>query len=251
MIDVQHQPAETLVFDAPPTADGELTRFVELSTSSSLSNPPNVVENAVSHLSEHVISTQVPSMLPLDESQAAVPEDDLYFDSSFLDETTLDQYMDLAELGDPLNFYTGPIQHPVEDLSITDRSFRSESVTSPPVDATCEFKSPLPWVRDWSLTHGNDDGRHTKSLKERVFVLPSSEEIRTAFMMYFTHLHPRLPVLSEREFHYLLTNEQCKPISLALLYAILFAATPVSPSKTDSTVTNADTNSTWLRRVRD
>lgn len=252
MIDVQHQSTETLVFDAAPTSDGDLIRYVELSTSTPLPTSSNVTETEVSHLNEPAVSrTQVPPVLPLDEAHAAVPEDDLYFDSSFLDEATLDQYMDLADIGDPFNFYTGPIHHPVQDLSLTDGSCRSESVISPSADAICEFRSPLPWVRDWSLSHGNDDGRHTKSLKERAFVLPSSEEIRTAFMMYFTHLHPRLPVLREREFHCLLTNEQCEPISLALLYAILFAATPVSAARMTPTASNAHNNSTWLQRVRD
>lgn len=157
---------------------------------------------------------------------------DLYFDSGFPDEDILGQYMDLADIGDPFNFHAGASQ-PAQDFSLNNGSCASDT-TSPSADATCYFRSPFSWVRDWVVSRAHDDGQHTKLLKERAFILPSSDEIRMAITLYFTHLQSRLPVLSEHEFHGLLTGAQSKPISLALLYAILFVATPVSTAKANS-----------------
>ncbi|KAJ9602996.1 hypothetical protein H2200_012291 [Cladophialophora chaetospira] len=201
MIEVENQPAGTMV----PDVDAESTP----------DNPPPQLA---------VSSDQTSSVGLFNDPHAATDDMDLYFDNSFPDEDILGQYMDLADIGDPFNFNIGA-SHSIQDISLNNGSSVSET-TSPAADATCYFRSPLPWVRDWMVSRAHDDGQNTKWLKESAFILPSSDEIRTAIMLYFTHVQPRLPVLSEREFHGLLTEVQSKPISLALLYAILFVATP-------------------------
>ncbi|KAK5050545.1 hypothetical protein LTR84_003826 [Exophiala bonariae] len=152
---------------------------------------------------------------------------DLSFEAVINDEDIFGQFMDVSDVGDPFLLDLTPF-HPPHHVPENDGDFASGASITPSsvVETVCHFKSPYPWVRNWSLSYANDESRHTKLVKERAFVLPSADEIQTSFMLYFTHMQVRLPVLSEREFHQLLTEEHPKPISLALLYAILFVTTP-------------------------
>lgn len=164
---------------------------------------------------------------------------ELSFEAMVNDEDIFGQFMDVSDVGDPFSLDSA-LFHPPQNVSNNEGPLSSgASATTPsPMDAVCHFRSPFPWLRDWSLSHAKDDSRHTKLVQERVFVLPSADEIRTAIMLYFTYMQPRLPVLNECEFHQLLTEDDPKPISLALLYAILFVTTPVSIVRTVSRAAN-------------
>ncbi|KAJ9504281.1 hypothetical protein H2202_000337 [Exophiala xenobiotica] len=193
-------------------------------------NPdPNVVNNETQTGQLSTLSSHAKSSAPLFSDVHAGPEYgmELSFEAMVNDEDIFGQFMDVSDVGDPFYLDSAP-SHPAQHVPNNDGDFSSGvSVTTPsPADTACHFKSPYPWLRDWSLSYVKDDSTHTKLVRERAFILPSADEIQTSIMLYFTHMQSRLPVLNERQFHQLLTEEDPKPISLALLYAVLFVSTP-------------------------
>ncbi|EXJ76135.1 uncharacterized protein A1O5_00643 [Cladophialophora psammophila CBS 110553] len=190
---------------------------------------PNVVNNETQARQLSTLSSHAKSSAPFFGDVHARPEYgmELSFDAMVNDEDIFGQFMDVSDAGDPFYLDSAPF-HPAQHVPNNDGDFSSSAcvTTSSPVDTACHFKSPYLWLRDWSLSYAKDDSRHTKLVRVRAFVLPSADEIQTSIMLYFTHMQARLPVLNEREFHQLLTEEDPKPISLALLYAVLFVTTP-------------------------
>ncbi|KAK5461983.1 hypothetical protein LTR20_005932 [Exophiala xenobiotica] len=193
-------------------------------------NPdPNVVNNETQTGQLSPLSSHAKSSAPLFSDVHAGPEYgmELSFEAMVNDEDIFGQFMDVSDVGDPFYLDSAPF-HPAQHVPNNDGDFSSgvSVTTSSPADTACHFKSPYPWLRDWSLSYAKDDSTHTKLVRERAFILPSADEIQTSIMLYFSHMQSRLPVLNERQFHQLLTAEDPKPISLALLYAVLFVSTP-------------------------
>lgn len=98
---------------------------------------------------------------------------------------------------------------------------------------TSRFQSPLHWISDWSIELGDKDPQ-IAMIEKRVFSLPSHADIDKLFKLYFSHVHPVFPVLHEHEYYLIRNPERTSssslppaPISLALLYSILFAACSV------------------------
>jgi hypothetical protein len=145
------------------------------------------------------------------------------------DSEILAQYMDLFEEFPDNDQYGSHTQfaQPVGSSSVHSQI--------PQKDNSSYFISPLPWVSDWTLLYPTDDDSRATLLQQKVFNLPSQAEISILIRLFFTYVQQRLPVLLERDFYILLTQESFQdgqsappPISLAMLYAIMFAACPVS-----------------------
>jgi hypothetical protein len=225
MVDVQHHTSSAILLNNAPVAtthEGcDLSRNLD----------PNPIDSETQARQLSTLSSHAKSSASFFGDVHAGPEYgmELSFEAMVNDEDIFSQFMDVSDVGDPFYLNSAPF-HPVQRAPNNDGDFSSSAsvTTSSPVDTACHFKSPYPWLRDWSLSYAKDDSRHTKLVRERAFVLPSADEIQTSIMLYFTYMQARLPVLSEREFHQLLTDEDPKPISLALLYAVLFVTTPVS-----------------------
>ncbi|KEF54508.1 uncharacterized protein A1O9_09675 [Exophiala aquamarina CBS 119918] len=223
MADVQHHTSTPIMpKDAPIAMTQEVSYFIR--------NPdPNIVNNEIQARQLSTLSSHAKSSAPFLGDVQAGPEYgmELSFEAMVNDEDIFSQFLDVSDVGDPFYLDSAPF-HPAQHVPNNDGDFSSGAsvATSSPVDTECHFKSPYPWLRDWSLSYAQDDSRHTKLVRERAFALPSADEIQTSIMLYFTYMQARLPVLNEREFHQLLTEEDPKPISLALLYAVLFVTTP-------------------------
>lgn len=89
--------------------------------------------------------------------------------------------------------------------------------------------SKINWVAPW-CAQNLDQTTLSKIKDANVFSIPSKETIDSLLRYYFQYKHPRLPVLSEWTMYCLLEGrpvageEMAAPLSLALLYAILFSA---------------------------
>jgi hypothetical protein len=89
--------------------------------------------------------------------------------------------------------------------------------------------STLLWVSTWCQCK-LDKTALEKLTEADVFAIPSPETIDCLLRYFFQFKHPRLPVLNEWHMYCLVNNhtvgndEIPSPISLALLYAILFSA---------------------------
>jgi hypothetical protein len=89
--------------------------------------------------------------------------------------------------------------------------------------------STIPWVSTW-CRRKLDKTALEKLTEADVFAIPSSETIDCLLRYFFQFKHPRLPVLNEWHIYCLVNNhpvgndEIPSPISLALLYAVLFSA---------------------------
>jgi hypothetical protein len=96
---------------------------------------------------------------------------------------------------------------------------------------TCQ--SPLPWIAAWCMREVGDSVRHTLMTK-RSLLVPSIEVIQALFESYFIYLNISTPCVSEWDTFQLLDKAATKspgtarPMSLALLNAIMFAASGVS-----------------------
>ena len=152
--------------------------------------------------------------------------------ADFPDADFLEQYLDYTDVFDPsltelleVDFIPEPSSNPRNSRAVQDEAY--------------VFKSPLAWVADWSVENLRGDPRYAEVVEQRVFNLPRISEILTLLRLYFSHTHHRLPVLNEHYF-YVLTDqrhnhgseESLEPISLALLYAIMFSACTVGESDT-------------------
>lgn len=151
--------------------------------------------------------------------------DDLMF-ADFPDADILEQYLNYTDVFDPS--LTELMDFEVD----SDLSSKTQDLVH---DEAYVFKSPLAWVADWSVENLRNDRKYAEVVEQRVFNLPRTSEIATLVRLYFTHAHHRLPVLSERYFYHLTDQRNSKssgqslePISLALLYAIMFFACSVS-----------------------
>jgi hypothetical protein len=101
-----------------------------------------------------------------------------------------------------------------------------------PNDDDCPCASPctstIPWVSTW-CRRKLDTTTLERLENADVFAVPSPETIDCLFRYFFQFKHSRLPVLNEWHMYCLLNNrpvvgdEMPSPISLALLYAILFS----------------------------
>lgn len=160
-----------------------------------------------------------------------LPEDQdpifLNLQTAFPNADILEQYWNQANVLDP-SFIDLLEDDYTNDLSI--------EATVPASEAICVFKSPLPWVADWSIQDHKGRHKYTEAIEQRAFNLPPVSEIDKLLQLYFSHAHHQLPVLSPRFFFRLVNTHQdqmsadpTEPISLALLYAIMFFACAVSP----------------------
>ncbi|KIW79443.1 hypothetical protein Z517_06055 [Fonsecaea pedrosoi CBS 271.37] len=148
-------------------------------------------------------------------------------DYEFSDEQILEQYMNLTDVFDPSVTAAMSVGHPL--------GLSPASVEPPVQHRRHVFKSPLPWVADWVMESHKDDDAYTQLVEQRVLHLPEISEISLSVQLYFTYVHHRLPLLDERDFYLLvngtedeLSERPLTPISLALLYCIMFAACPYS-----------------------
>lgn len=89
------------------------------------------------------------------------------------------------------------------------------------------------WVEDWPVKD-LDDRRWTELASIKALSRPDLGIVHRLLRLYFQYINPRLPVLSERDIYHLIHPElrsegiQPNSISLALLNAIMFAASSVS-----------------------
>ncbi|KAL5359675.1 hypothetical protein BJX96DRAFT_174567 [Aspergillus floccosus] len=103
--------------------------------------------------------------------------------------------------------------------------------TSKEGDCLCSpaCTSTIPWVSTWCRRKLDKTGLE-KITEADVFAIPSPETIDCLFQYFFQFKHHRLPVLNEWHIYCLINNrpvvndEMPSPISLALLYAVLFSA---------------------------
>ncbi|KAL2850306.1 hypothetical protein BJY01DRAFT_245478 [Aspergillus pseudoustus] len=116
--------------------------------------------------------------------------------------------------------------HSNEDLA--------KCVCNPP----CTFAAP--WVESWCRTH-LDPVTQARAMDAGVFSFPPYGMTYDLLKRYFQFRHYQLPVLSEWEFHRLVDpidthrDNTLRPISLALLYVILFIASSfVTSEEADS-----------------
>ncbi|EXJ91483.1 hypothetical protein A1O3_00031 [Capronia epimyces CBS 606.96] len=156
------------------------------------------------------------SNLTSQTSMGSLPHDhDLGFadlDLEFTDAAILEPYLHHVDVLDPST---------TEFLSIDHNPTLSAAH-----DGAYTFKSPLPWVADWSIEDHRNDSRYAEVVEQRVFNLPELSKIDILLQLYFSRAHHRLPVLNERYF-FLLTQGQghhgqaqdvsLPPISLALI----------------------------------
>ncbi|KIX98586.1 uncharacterized protein Z520_05887 [Fonsecaea multimorphosa CBS 102226] len=156
--------------------------------------------------------------------------EDLMF-ADFPEADILEQYLNYTDVFDPS-------LTELLDVEVTsDLSSKAQDFVH---DEAYVFKSPLAWVADWSVENLRNDRKYAEVVEQRVFNLPRTSEIASLVRLYFTHAHHRFPLLSEHYF-YLLTDQRhskgsgrfLEPISLALLYAMMFFA--CSYLRTEST----------------
>ncbi|KAF2098454.1 hypothetical protein NA57DRAFT_56123 [Rhizodiscina lignyota] len=107
-------------------------------------------------------------------------------------------------------------------------SFRTESNSS--IAGSQAFSSLYPWIKAWSPQDLTSEQR-TKIASSRATSIPRLQIVNKLVRLYFIYFHPSWPILTERDFRSILhadglSNEQgnIKPISLALLNAVLFIA---------------------------
>ena len=168
------------------------------------------------------------SQAPID---LAADDEALMF-AGFPEADILEQYLNYTDTFDPsltelldVDLIPEPSSKPRDSQMLHDEAY--------------VFKSPLAWVANWSVENLRGDPRYAEVVEQRVFNLPRISEILTLLRLYFSHAHHRLPVLNEHYF-YILTGQRHghsperspEPISLALLYAIMFAACTVSELRT-------------------
>ncbi len=146
--------------------------------------------------------------------------------NEFPDADVLEQYLNYANVFDPS--LTDPL---VADAP----SVTPSCHTLPAPEEGYAFKSPFAWVADWSTRDSKTDERYAELVEQRVFNLPPIPEITELIQLYFSHAHHRLPVINEHYFYRLTQacygkglDRDLTPVSLALLYAIMFFACSVS-----------------------
>ncbi|KAK5048669.1 hypothetical protein LTR84_005760 [Exophiala bonariae] len=161
----------------------------------------------------------------LDMTNQLTKDQDLIFldlQTTFPDADVLEEYWNQADVLDPS----------LVDLLETDyANDMSLAATASGSKTMCAFKSPLTWVADWSVEGHRGNHKYTEAIEQRAFSLPPVPDIDKLIQLYFSHAHPQLPVLSPRFFfrlvnadHDQILAEAMEPISLALLYAIMFFA---------------------------
>jgi hypothetical protein len=187
--------------------------------------PPSIEENSslpIFSENEHISGPTVHTMAP---SENLVFAD---LQNPFPDADALEQYWNHTNMLDPSLV-------DLIDVAYTRELFPESAV--PSRAETHVFKSPLRWVASWSVEEHRNNRKYIEKVEQRAFNLPQTSEINKLVQLYFVHAHHLLPVLNERYFYRLIHGEQgddrefsLTPISLALLYAIMFFACTVRVS---------------------
>jgi hypothetical protein len=207
----------------PKTALPRTTHSIDLDAWDDALPPETAADDADLNIFSN-LDSEAPAVLALDDG-------DVVF-ADFPDAAILEQYLDYTDVFDPSLTELLDVDF-TSELSVTSKRLESEH------DEAYVFKSPLAWVADWAVDNLRSD-RRFEVVEQRVFNLPQNSEIATLLKLYFSHAHHRLPVLNEHSF-YLLTDQRrrrpmdrsLEPISLALLYALMFFA--CSYLRTEST----------------
>jgi hypothetical protein len=166
--------------------------------------------------------TSLPTIQAIDQTDDWVLPD---MPDAFPDVDVLEEYWTQNNLLDP------SLADLLDSDYLTDLPSSQPTLAS---EGTYVFKSPLTWVADWRV---QNDRKYAEAVEQRAFNLPPATEINKLVKLYFTYAHHRLPVLHERHIYRLVDrvqdpdgNGHGTPISLALLYAMLFFACEVRVS---------------------
>ncbi len=194
--------------------------------------PPSIEENSslpIFGTTEHISGPTVHPMAPSENLVFA------NLQNAFPDTDELEQYWNHTNMLDP------------SLVDLIDVDYPRELFPEPAVPSrgdTYVFKSPLHWVASWSVEEHRNNRKYIEKVEQRAFNLPQTSEINKLVQLYFVHAHHLLPVLNERYFYRLIHGEQgdnkegsLAPISLALLYAMMFFACTVRISQCCATET--------------